>query len=204
MIHARLVHVSPASLLAAPGAADLYSMVSDGDNQALWSRDSRGLSMLLVPAPRGTVKPPPARRDRPVTARPGGGMAGRHLRRRLGEPIQRRWAGPGVLALIGANVAGAVLEPPPANPNAPEPWFIVLLSVVLLLAMLAALSGLLARRRWGMALSLVAASTAVVMVTACPLSGHHRFGFWWVGELAAMAAWTAVSAAGLRSTPASR
>jgi peptidoglycan/LPS O-acetylase OafA/YrhL len=67
------------------------------------------------------------------------------------------------------------------------------------MGMLAALAGLLARRRWGMALSLFAAGIAVVMVAGCPASGHHHFGLWWVGEMACMGGWAALSLAGLRS-----
>jgi hypothetical protein len=37
------------------------------------------------------------------------------------------------------------------------------------------------------------------MVVACPLSGHHTFGLWWVGEIFCLAAWAGISLAGLRS-----
>jgi peptidoglycan/LPS O-acetylase OafA/YrhL len=123
----------------------------------------------------------------------------RPLDERLAEPIPVRWAFWGIVALVGANVAAWMLEPVPANPNLPEPWFVALPSVVAMVAMLGALGGLLTRRRWGMALSLLAASIAVVMVVACPLSGHHTFGLWWVGEISSLAAWAGVSLAGLRS-----
>ena len=118
---------------------------------------------------------------------------------RLAEPIPLRWALWGIVALVGANLAAWLLEPAPANPNLPEPWFVTLPSGVASLAMLAALGGLLARRRWGMALSLLAASIAVVMVVACPLSGHHSFGLWWAGEISCLAAWAGSRLAGLRS-----
>jgi len=118
---------------------------------------------------------------------------------RLAEPIPLRWARWGIVALVGANLAAWMLEPAPANPNLPEPWFVTLPRVVATLAMLGALGGLVARRRWGVALSLLAASVAVVMVVACPLSGHHSFGLWWAGELSCLAAWAGSSLAGLRS-----
>ena len=123
----------------------------------------------------------------------------RPLDERLAEPIPLRWALWGIVALVGANLAAWILEPAPANPNLPEPWFVTLASVVATVAMLAAVGGLLARRRWGMALSLLAASIAVVMVVACPLSGHHSFGLWWAGEISCLAAWAGISLAGLRS-----
>ena len=123
----------------------------------------------------------------------------RPLDERLAEPILLRWTLWGIVSLVGANLAAWMLEPAPANPNLPEPWFVALSSVVATVAMLGALGGLLARRRWGMALSLLAASIAVVMVIACPLSGHHTFGLWWAGEISCLAAWAGISLAGLRS-----
>ena len=123
----------------------------------------------------------------------------RPLDERLAEPIPVRWALWGIVALVGANLAAWMLEPVPANTNLPESWFVTLPSMVAMVAMLGALGGLVARRRWGMALSLLAASIAVVMVVACPLSGHHTFGLWWVGEISCLAAWTGISLAGLRS-----
>src|SRR5262245_45632597 len=123
---------------------------------------------------------------------------------RLAEPIPMRWAVWGIVALVGANVAAGVLEPAPANPAAPEPVLVSLAGTVAVLAMLPALGGLLARRRWGMALSAFAATVAVVLVAGCPLSGHHHFGLWWVGEFAGMAAWAGVSLAGLRCQPDAR
>ncbi len=126
------------------------------------------------------------------------------LRDRLAEPIPTHWAVWGIVALVGSNVAAAVLEPLPANPALPVPWFISLLDTVVVLAMLPALAGLLARRRWGMGLSLLAAGVTVAMVVGCPLSGHHHFGLWWVGEIAAFSAWAAVSLGGVRCRPDSR
>jgi hypothetical protein len=119
----------------------------------------------------------------------------------LADPIPTRWAVAGIIALVGANVAGAVLEPLPADPGLPDPWFVTLPNMVAVLAMLAALGGLLARQRWGMATSSLAGAISVVMVLACPLSGHHHFGMWWVGEIACVAAWTGISLAGLRNAP---
>jgi peptidoglycan/LPS O-acetylase OafA/YrhL len=127
----------------------------------------------------------------------------RPLHERLADQIPLLWALWGGLALIGANVAATVLEPAPADPSLPQPWFVALPSTMVALGILAAGAGLLLRRRWGMALSLVSAGIALVMVVACPLSGHHHFGLWWVGELACLGAWAAVSLAGLRS-PAAR
>jgi hypothetical protein len=135
---------------------------------------------------------------RPVEVRVDRRQQGRQLYHWLVEAIPTRWAVWGIVALVGANIAAGLLEPVPANPDAPEPWLVSLLGTVAVLAMLPALGGLVARRRWGMALSLFSAAIAVVLVVGCPLSGHHHFGLWWVGESAGFVAWAAVSVAGLR------
>jgi hypothetical protein len=150
---------------------------------------------MLVMTPRRPVK---IRTEVAV----GPKRSARSLDELLGERIDLRWALLGLVAMVGANIAAAMLEPAPANPNLPDPWFITLTATVVTLAMLGALGGLLARRRWGMALSLFSAAIAVAMVVACPLSGHHHFGLWWVGEVTCMAAWAGVSLAGVRSSAA--
>ena len=122
----------------------------------------------------------------------------------LADPIPTRWAAAGIVTLVGATVAAALLEPLPANPAQPDPWFIPLLSMIVTLGMLAALGGLLARQRWGLAVSALTGGISVAMVLACPLSGHHHFGLWWAGEIAAVGAWTAISLAGVRNAPARR
>jgi hypothetical protein len=121
---------------------------------------------------------------------------------RLAEPISRKWALWGIVSLVGANVVAGILEPAPANPQAVDPWLVSMASLVAVLAMLPAIAGLLVRRRWGMGLSAFSAGIAVVLVAGCPLSGHHHFGLWWVGEFAGMVAWATVSVAGLRQPPA--
>jgi hypothetical protein len=153
---------------------------------------------MLVMTPRRPQTIPtriPAERAEPEDVRP--------LRERFADQIPGRWALLGIVALVGANVAAGLLEPLPADPNQPEPWFVTLPTTVAILAMLAALGGLLVRRRWGMGLSLFAAGVAVAMVLACPISGHHRFGLWWVGEIACVGAWAGVSFAGMRCRRAS-
>ena len=150
---------------------------------------------MLVMTPRRPVK---IRTEVPVEPK----KSARSLDELLAERIDLRWALLGLVAMVGANIAAAMLEPAPANPNLPHPWFVTLTATVVTLAMLAAFGGLLARRRWGMALSLFSAAIGVVMVVACPLSGHHTFGLWWVGEIACMVAWAGVSLAGVRSSAA--
>ena len=75
---------------------------------------------------------------------------------------------------------GAELEP---APNRSEPLIGVMLGVTLVSLFVAALVGLGMRRRWGIGLSLIAASTLTVMSIMCPVSGHHTFGAWWYGQM---------------------
>jgi peptidoglycan/LPS O-acetylase OafA/YrhL len=138
---------------------------------------------------------------RPVRARTEPKAETRPLKDRLADQIPIVWAVWGAVALIGANVAATMLEPVPANPDLAQPWFVALPSTIVAFGILAAGAGLLVRRRWGMALSLGSAGIALAMVVACPLSGHHHFGLWWVGELACLGAWAGVGLAGLRATP---
>jgi hypothetical protein len=144
---------------------------------------------MLVTTPTRPVKPKP--RAVPVRAR---------TPVELSDPIPTRWAVAGFIALVGANVAAALLEPLPAT-TLPDPWFVVALNTISAVAMLAALGGLLARQRWGLAMSALAGGIGLVLVLGCPLSGHHHFGLWWVGEITAVAAWTALSLVGLRRAP---
>jgi hypothetical protein len=149
--------------------------------------------LVTTPSRPATTRPVPAT-TRPVPARTRPPVE-------LSDPIPTRWALTAIVALVGANVAAALLEPLPANPAAAQPWFIPVLSMIVTLAMLAALGGLLTRQRWGLGMSALAGGISVLMVLGCPLSGHHHFGLWWVGEIAAVAAWTGISLAGLRSAP---
>jgi len=151
---------------------------------------------MLVMTPRRPVKPRAEVRVEP--ARP----ARRAAVVWLAEPIGNLWAAVGVVAMLGAPFAAKALEPLPVNPGQPDPWFVVLPSLVVAYGIMAAFGGLLVRRRWGMAVSLLSASIATTMVLACPISGHHHFGLWWAGELACFGAWAGVSLAGLRSRAA--
>jgi hypothetical protein len=77
-----------------------------------------------------------------------------------------------------------VLEPTPAA-GAAQPWWAYVVSMGLLTGIVATFVGLQQRQRWGITASLAASSIFVAGVFACPASGHHAFGLWWVGEFAA-------------------
>jgi hypothetical protein len=149
-----------------------------------------------VPA-AGAGAPPRAATHRPA---PG---ARRPLEERLGEPIAGRWAVTGGVAWVVLLTIGILVEPPPANPDAVDPWFISALSAVLLAAMATTAAGLWLRRRWGLAASLAAAGMLVVSTVLCPVSGHHTgVGAWWAVQLGCGLGLVAVSALGLRQTAA--
>jgi hypothetical protein len=131
-----------------------------------------------VAAPRGEARPPAAI-QRPATAavRPPIGV-------RLAAPISTRWAGIAAVAWVVVLTVGIAVEPPPTNPNAVDPWFVSALATVLLGALLTTVAGLGMRRRWGLAVSLVAAGMLMLSTVLCPVSGHHTgVGGWWAVQL---------------------
>jgi hypothetical protein len=118
---------------------------------------------------------------------------------RLQEPITREQALTGMVAWLAGLAIGIAVEPPPANPNAVDPWFLTAMGTVLLVSLLATFAGFLVRRRWSMVSSLLAAGLLVVSTVMCPLSGHHAgVGAWWVVQLGCGLALLAGSAVGLR------
>lgn len=145
----------------------------------------------LAPQPR-----PPASTGRLAAA------ARAPLARRLLEPITARWAGIGAVAWVVGLAVGIAVEPPPTNPNAVDPWFVNALGTLLLGTLLLAFAGFWLRRRWSLAASLVAAGMLVGSTLACPASGHHAVGAWWVVQLGCGLGLVAASALGLQRTAA--
>ncbi len=123
------------------------------------------------------------------------------------RPDTRQWlceridgrvaAGVGIAWYVLFGIAQAI-EPAPANPNAVPAWIESAISVVFLAALAVMLPGLIARRRWGLLASLGAAVVFVAATIACPTTGHHEFGLWWLGEMACAAALLGISVATLR------
>ena len=97
--------------------------------------------------------------------------------------------------LLGIGIA---VEPPPANPNAVDPWFVDALGMVLLTTVAGAFVGFWLRQRWSLAASLLASGLLVVSTVACPVSGHHILGAWWVVQLGCGLGLAATSILGLR------
>jgi hypothetical protein len=108
----------------------------------------------------------------------------------------------GWAALLGvgwplAYAAAIALEPAPVEPEAAPP-------VLAELAYLAMLGGLMVtciaaavRQRSAAVAAVATGAIALGIVLACPISGHHQYGLWWIAELGVLAAMTALSVAAL-------
>jgi hypothetical protein len=113
----------------------------------------------------------------------------------LHERIDGRLAGGLAIAwLVLYQVAGA-LEP---ATHRPEPAYGVALGVMLLMLLAVTATGLVMQRRWGLVASLAAAGYFTALSVACPVSGHHPFGFWWLGEMACALTLAALSVLAIR------
>ena len=116
-----------------------------------------------------------------------------------GDRLSRRWAIALPLAWAFIFSTAVAVEPPPANPNAPEPLAGVLLGLGLMVAWTAMAAGLVARRPSGAWASLAAGVFMLGAAIACPATGHHQVvGLWWFYELAGAAVLIALS---LRAIP---
>lgn len=90
---------------------------------------------------------------------------------------------------------GTALEPETSHPL---PVIGVVLGVALLTGILVMAVGLAARRRWGLTASLVSAGLLVASSVACPTTGHHHLGLWWLGQMAVSLALVAATVVALR------
>ena len=109
----------------------------------------------------------------------------RILRRSARERIDVRVAvGLGVAWFVLPEIAVA-LEPTAQHP---DPTIGVVLGYVMNVIFIAMLIGLALRRRWGLVASLGGAMLVTAMAVACPTSGHHRFGLWWLGQMVCVVA----------------
>ncbi|MBM3658269.1 MAG: hypothetical protein FJW95_02035 [Actinobacteria bacterium] len=123
---------------------------------------------------------------------------GRLPRRPLGERIDVRVAvGIGVAWLVLPEIAAA-LEPTARHA---DPSWAVALGYGMNVLFLGMLVGLATRRRWGLVASLVGAMVMTAFSVACPTSGHHAWGLWWVAQMACVMALVAGSVWALRLPP---
>jgi hypothetical protein len=85
----------------------------------------------------------------------------------------------GVLWFVGYVAVGA-LEPATHHSL---PVIAIVLAVAFHLALLATAIGLVARRRWGIVASIGASAFLLAGTVACPTTGHHEIGVWWLGQM---------------------
>ena len=102
-------------------------------------------------------------------------------------------AGPLVVAFCVA------VEPAPADPSAPEPWWASIVFMALMTAMAGAAAEAFSRRPSALKWAAAAAGIAVALSITCPASGHHAgIGLWWFGQLAVSGGALALSLWGVR------
>jgi hypothetical protein len=93
---------------------------------------------------------------------------------------------------VGMNIAWA-LEPAPAHPHAAAPIFIQVLGWIWFLAFVPTIFGAVARHPAAAIGGVVTGASALAMTIACPVSGHHTIGLWFVGQFAVVLGMLAVS-----------
>lgn len=113
--------------------------------------------------------------------------------------LSRNWA---LVLGIGWPVAVAIataLEPAPANPDAPVSAIAALIGLVFTVGLVAAVATAAGRNVRAPLFSMLFGVMALGLVVACPTTGHHGFGAWWVAELAVYAGMFAASVGAYRS-----
>ncbi|MBW3562947.1 MAG: hypothetical protein KY437_10680 [Actinobacteria bacterium] len=98
--------------------------------------------------------------------------------------------------LVGISVILAI-SPEPADPAAASA-LAEALGMLIALGMSITVLGLATRHRFGFAAAAGTGGALTIMSLACPVSGHHTFGAWWLGELAIVTGLTALGIAGYR------
>jgi len=109
----------------------------------------------------------------------------RQLSRSIAVTLIVAWA-------VGFPLALA-LEPAPADAGA-VPWWSFFIEIGLLTSIAVAFVGLAKGMRSGAGASFIGASIFTAGVFACPATGHHAIGFWWMGQFAIALALVALSA----------
>ena len=121
--------------------------------------------------------------------------------RRGAEARRRGVAWAWFAGLVGPLVVAfcVAVEPTPANPNAPEPWWASLVFMALLTAMAGAAAEAFSRRPAALKWAAAGSAIALALSITCPASGHHAgIGLWWFGQMAVCGGALALSVRGLR------
>lgn len=146
-------------------------------------------------------------RFRRIELRPREPQAPRLARWLTEEGVVRgRWPLAVWVSWIAVYAMAILLEPRPAEPEASEPLWAVLLFMTLMGALAATCVGLARRQRLGLVASVGAAGLALGAAVMCPVSGHHQTtGAWWFLQMGGFASLMALGLAGLtRSRSRSR
>lgn len=118
--------------------------------------------------------------------------------------VGRRWPAILAVAWIAVFAAATILEPAPADPDAPAPLWASLLFLALFGLLGVAAASLSRRQRTGLLASAGAAGLGLFASAMCPVSDHHAtVGAWWYLQMAGFTGLVALSLAALRrsSTP---
>jgi hypothetical protein len=119
--------------------------------------------------------------------------------RHLSDQLEVAWAAALGLGWPVALAIGFVIEPTPAEPEAAGvPIVVQLAGLILQAAVLTTVVAAIGRSRVAAAAGVVVGLVAVTLSVACPTSGHHGFGLWWVAQLGLMVTMLGVSLAALR------
>lgn len=117
--------------------------------------------------------------------------------RRFDDRIGHGWT----IATAAAWIAGIglilLLEPAPADPAATS-LVGEIIGTVVAMGLSVTMLGLVTRYRFGLAAAAATGGMMMAVSIACPVSGHHAFGAWWIGELAIVAGLTALGVFGYR------
>jgi hypothetical protein len=94
-------------------------------------------------------------------------------------------------------VVGAALEPAPAEPEAAVPLVVALSALLFLAALAGTVLAAAIRHPLAAPMGVVAGVVSLAFSVACPVSGHHALGLWWVAQLGTTAAMLGVCVAAL-------
>lgn len=153
--------------------------VEDVDTSAVVEDDERSPRVPAVAAPSW-----PVRRDA--------------LRRRLSEAVDPGLANTVAIVAVALTIAIEMLYPAPARAEAVPSLWVALVDTAYWAFAFAAAAGLMMRRRYGLTAAFGNAAVLSFAVIACPVTGHHAFGVWWLAQLACCAAFVLVSGNALR------
>jgi len=99
----------------------------------------------------------------------------------------------------------SALEPPATHPEAVAPPLVQLGSFALSVALLVTVAAALGRHPIAAGAAVATGVITLGFSLACPVSGHHNYGPWWIAQLSVTAATLAASALALghrsRATP---